>query len=162
MAKKPESQITKKIIENWPQKICFVCGQKNISDKHHIVPVEYGGPETGLTVPLCPTDHRRVHREAENIVRNGEKGKYINSKLYPIQDHFKRAQFISSYIVMAKNKFIATGNKKAEGARNMAQISFSATELSIAHDLKKQLGFKSLSRMIKFLVLEKWKQNNIK
>jgi hypothetical protein len=153
---KKRSKITRKLIENWNKDTCFVCGRKNVSDQHHIIPVEYNGPKKGLTVPLCPTDHRSIHREAENIVKNDEIGEFINRRLYPIKEHFDRAKFLSDYIVTAKKRFIASGSNKAETARNMMQVSLSSQELKIAHDLKRKLGFNSLTRMVKFLILDTW------
>lgn len=154
--------IDKEYIENWPDDTCFVCHRKNISDQHHIIPVEYGGPKSGLTVPLCPTDHRNVHREAESIFKSGEPGNYINQKSYPDVGQRNRANFLAHYVLRAKGRFTASGKTKADDARNMAQVSFSNQELAIAHALKKQLGFRSLERMIKFLILDKYKSKNIK
>ena len=154
--------ITREFIEAWPDNKCFVCEAKNISDQHHIFPIEYGGPKDGLTVPLCPTDHRNVHREAEHTFKNGSSGEYINLKTYKNKDQLTRAKFISNYVLEAKKKFLASGNKKADGARNMMQVSFTRQELATAHDLKKQLGFRSLERMVKYLILDAYKNKNIK
>ena len=38
----------------------------------------------------------------------------------------------------------------------MMQVSFSTDELGIAHELKMALGLKSLERLVKHLVVEKW------
>ena len=145
-------------IEDADPKRCWVDGKKNISDQHHIVPVEYNGPKDGLTVPLCPTCHRNVHREATALLKDKGIGNYVNEENYPKQKQRDRALFLVTYIVQAKRRFDATGEKKAKGARNMIQISCSREELAVAHDLKKQLGFRSLERAIKFLILDKWKQ----
>lgn len=154
-----KQSFSKEDIENCDPNRCWVDNKKNISDKHHIIPIEYGGPKDGLTVPLCPTCHRNIHREATAIYKNSNKrGDYVNSENYPKYKALQKAEFLVQYIVVAQTKFAATGERKAEGARNMAQISFTREELAIAHDVKQRLGFRSLERCLKFLVLDKYKQ----
>ncbi len=145
-------------IENANPKKCWVDGKRNISDQHHILPVEYGGPKDGLTVPLCPTCHRNVHREAAAIDKGKTLYQYVNEENYPDELQRDKAMFLVKYIVQAKQRFDNTGEKKAKGARNMIQISCTREELLTAHDLKNQLGFRSLDRTIKYLILDKWKQ----
>lgn len=139
-------------------KRCWVDGVKNVSDKHHISPVEYGGPEDGLTVPLCPTCHRNIHREAETRFKtqNAEAEKYVNTDNYPDPEAYDRALFLATYVLQSKLRFVASGKEKADTARNMAQISFTKEENLVAHDVKRQLGFRSLERAIKHLINEKW------
>ena len=138
-------------------KRCWVDNVANVSDKHHIVPVEYGGPETGLTVPLCPTCHRNIHREAAERLKLGPgTSKYVNEENYPEVEPHNRASFLVEYIVQSKIRFDATGEEKAEGARNMIQLSCTREQLAMAHDVKKSMGMKSLERMILLLITEKW------
>lgn len=143
-------------IRNADPKRCWVDGVKNVSDQHHIVPVEFGGPADGLTVPLCPTCHRNIHREAEHQFKKKESGEFVNDENYPDFRAKERALLLSRYVLQSKVKFVETGRKKAEGARNMLQVSFEADELAMAHDLKRMMGMRSLSRMVKRLVLDEW------
>lgn len=145
-------------IVNADPKKCWVDGKKNISDQHHIAPVEYGGPQDGLTVPLCPVCHRLVHREAAAIGKGKTPYQYVNDENYEDKEQYNKAMFLVGYIVQAKQRFDNTGEKKAKGARNMIQISCTREELLVAHDVKKQLGFRSLERTLKYLILDKWKQ----
>lgn len=153
-----EHQFSRADIEDYDPKRCWVDNKKNISDQHHIVPIEYGGPEDGLTVPLCPTCHRNVHREAAAQLKGKPPNQFVNDENYHKEEQHNRAMFLVKYIVQAKQRFDNTGEKKAKGARNMIQISCTREELAIAHDLKKQLGFRSLERTLKYLILDRWKQ----
>jgi len=150
--------VTRSDIENADPKQCFVCGKRNISDQHHIIPVEFGGPEDGLTVPLCPTDHRSIHREAETRARQGETGKFINPSLYPNRDERERAEMLANYVYQAKIRFDDSGKGKADESRNIIQVGCTPQELAIAHDLKRAMGFKSLSRLLKHLFLTEWQK----
>ena len=145
-------------IENADPKRCWIDNKKNISDQHHIVPVEYGGPKSGLTVPLCPTCHRQVHREAVALVKGKNIGNYVNGENYPKIKQLHRANFLVQYIVRAKQRFDAIGDKKAEDAGNMTQISFTREELAMAHDVKKMLGISSLPKTAKYLFAKEWKR----
>lgn len=137
-------------------KVCFVDGVKEVSDLHHIIPVELGGPESGQRVPLCPTCHRRVHREGEYRFRTGDQGKFVNADLYPEPAEEVRASMLASYICEAKRRFLASGKQKADESRNIIQVHMKPDELAMAHDLKRSLGFNSLERMVKTIILEKW------
>lgn len=150
--------ITRQEIEEADPKRCFVCGRRDISDKHHIIPVEFGGEEDGLTVPLCPSDHRAIHREAENRARQGEAGKFINEELYPTSYKRERAELLANYVYQAKVRFDDSGKGKADTSRNIIQVGCTPQELAIAHDLKRSMGFNSLSRLLKHLFLEEWKK----
>lgn len=150
--------VTRQDIEEADPNICFVCGKKNISDQHHIIPVEYDGPENGLTIPLCPTDHRSIHKEAERRARQGESGIFVNDELYPRPEQRERAEMLANYVYQAKVRFENTGKGKADHSRNIIQVGCTPQELAIAHDLKRALGFKSLSRMMKHLFLSEWQK----
>lgn len=111
---------------------------------HHVIPVEYGGPEDGTKVDICASCHDLVHAEAEHLAKTGSfEGELTNKQ-----------EILAKYILQAKLRFMASGKEKADSARNMMQVSFTKEELLIAHDLKKKLGFKSLPRMVKHLILE--------
>lgn len=150
--------ITAEDIKNADPKRCWVDGVKNISDQHHIIPVEFGGPEDGLTVPLCPTCHRNIHREAEHRFKAQETGEFVNTENYPNKQHYQRAVLLAAYVLKAKIRFIETGQEKADSARNMVQVSFLTEELAMAHTIKRSLGMRSLERTIKLLVVEKYKE----
>lgn len=137
---------------------CWVDGVKNVSDFHHIIPVQFGGPEDGKTVPLCPTCHRHVHREGEGFVKNGVWGKFVNPVNYPNPEHLKKAEILAKYIAESMSRFIASGKSKADDSRNMIQVSLSVDELALTHDLKRSLGIRSLERLIKTLIFEKWQE----
>lgn len=136
-------------------KLCYVDGVKNVSEQHHIIPVEYNGPRSGTTVPLCPLCHTNIHREAENWHNTGKFGKYVNDDNYPDLNALARATVLATYVRDAKLRFNAEGGIKGDDTRNMMQVSFTPEELAIAHDLKRALGFKSLPRMVKYLILDK-------
>lgn len=136
------------------RKKCFLCEVINHTDKHHVIPIEYGGLEEGKTVNLCPTCHRNVHQDAEERYRNNIK----YEKIYDTQSYIYRLNALSYAIFRAKSDFKQSKKYKAKNARNMIACSFSNEELAIAHDLKTSLGFKSLPRLIKYLVQEKWIQ----
>jgi len=134
---------------------CYCCDTKNVSDQHHIIPVQYNGPKDGRTVPLCPTCHRLVHREGEYRFKNKEEGKHVNRINFPKATYFNRANTLAIYILQSKIRFVQTGQSKADESRNMVQISFSEEELRMAHVLKRDLGFTSLPKMIKYLIQDK-------
>ena len=142
-------------------KRCWVDNNKS-PDKHHIFPVEYGGPENGLTVPLCTNCHRNVHREAESLYKTQVRGSNVNRETYPDIDEYNKALFLSDYIVKSKTQFELSGEEKALGARNMLQVSFERDELAMAHDLKLMLGMRSLPSMVKLLIIEEWKRQKQK
>lgn len=152
------SKYTADDIRSADPKRCWIDHVKNVADKHHIVPVEYGGDESGLTVPLCPTCHRNIHREAEHAFKTQEVGKFVNRENYPNSSAYERARLIARYVLQSKQRFVSTGKEKADSARNMAQVSFTSDELARAHDLKRMLGMKSLPRMIKLLIADKWQE----
>lgn len=135
--------------------ICYCCGKKNISDQHHIIPCEYGGPKSGTTVPLCPTCHRSVHREGEYRFKNQDKGKFINYQEFSNPIYYQRADLLANYILQSKLQFILKGKSKADDSRNMIQVSFTNEELRMVHALKRDLGFTSLPKLIKYLIQDK-------
>lgn len=137
-------------------KECHVCGTKKVSDSHHIVPIEYGGAESGKQVPLCPTCHRHVHKEGEYYVRHGRWGEYVNENNYPDLGQLSRAKLLAHYIAESIKRFRSTGKAKADDSRNIIQVSLTVDELALTHDLKRKLGFKSLERLMKHLIFEKW------
>lgn len=134
---------------------CYCCPLKEVSDQHHIIPVEYDGPKTGRTVPLCPSCHRHVHREAEHQFKTKTAGKHINTINYPKAEYRKRAETLANYVLQAKIRFLQSGKEKADGARNMVQLSLTNDELRQVHILKKDLGFTSLPKLLKYLIQEK-------
>lgn len=136
------------------KKECFCCTNKNVSDQHHIIPVQYGGPRSGQTVPVCPTCHRNIHREGEYYYKRKEWGKYVNSQNYPTKMYLDRAKTLASYIFQAKVAFESMEVKDKE-QRNMIQISCTSEELKMIHVLKKDLGFTSLEKLIKYLIQDK-------
>lgn len=138
--------------------VCYVDGVANVSDSHHIIPVEYGGPEKGKRVPLCPTCHRNIHREGEYYDKHRVWGKYVNENNYPDLEHRNKAKLLAHYISESKSRFRASGKSKADESRNIIQVSLSVDELALTHDLKRKLGFKALDRLIKHLILDKWDQ----
>lgn len=131
--------------------LCWACPKgkkKKARERHHILPVEWGGPKEGRLVNLCPTCHTELHDLARAVIQQE-----------PIKENYsERVILLARYAVEQYNRFKATGEKKAKGARHMAQVSFTRDELAIAHDVKKSLGFRSLERTIKFLIIDKWKQ----
>jgi hypothetical protein len=141
-----------------PKDRCWVNKVKNVSEQHHIRPVEYGGPEDGLTVPLCPSCHTFIHREAAEQFNMITANKFVNRENFPKEDEYNRAWFLADYVLKSKLTFVASGEKKAEGARNMMSVSFERDELAMAHDVKKMLGFRAMDRMVKYLILDKWKE----
>lgn len=134
---------------------CYCCDTKNVSDRHHIIPCEYNGPKDGKTVPLCPTCHRLVHREGEYRFKNKEGGKHVNAENFPKSIYLNRANTLAEYILQAKLRFLQTGKSKADDSRNMIQVSFTPEELRMVHSLKKDLGFTSLTKLIKYLIQDK-------
>lgn len=143
------------------RKTCYICQELSYTDKHHLRPVEYGGPENGRTVDLCPSCHREVHEDAEARF-GGILKPYPNDfdfgNAISVEDRTKkqRLAIVSLYIFNTKRNFQDSGKFKADTARNMMQVSFSTDELGVAHELKRALGFKSLERLVKHLVVEKW------
>lgn len=135
--------------------ICYCCGKKNISDQHHIRPIEYNGPKNGVTVPLCPTCHRSVHREGEYRFKNHDEGKFINHQEFPDPLYYQRADLLANYILQSKIRFVLEGKSKADDSRNMIQVSFTNEELRMVHALKRDLGFTSLPKLIKYLIQNK-------
>ena len=110
-----------------------------------------------MTVPLCPTCHTNIHREAAALHKGNNEKTYINSDNYPDDTAEEKALFLAKYIVESKLRFEATGEEKAEGARHMMQVSFSREQLALAHDVKRMLGFRSLERATIYLFEEAWK-----
>ena len=106
-------------------------------------------------MPLCPTCHRSVHREGEYRYSNKDEGKYINPIEFPDPDYYARANLLANYVLQAKLRFIQTGKHKADDSRNMIQVSFTPEELRAVHSLKKDLGFTSLTKLIKYLIQDK-------
>lgn len=141
--------------KNSDKNVCYCCGKKNISDQHHVRPIEHGGPKDGLTVPLCPTCHRSIHREGEYRFKHKEEGKFVNRTEFPDSFYYTRADLLSDYILQSKIRFLQEGKSKADDSRNMIQISFSNEELRLVHALKKDLGFTSLPKLIKYLIQDK-------
>lgn len=134
---------------------CYCCGKKNISDQHHIRPCEYGGPKNGVTVPLCPTCHRSIHREGEYRFKYKDGGKFVNHQEFPNTHYYNRADLLADYILQSKIRFISEGKSKADDSRNMIQVSFTNEELRMVHALKRDLGFTSLPKLIKYLIQDK-------
>lgn len=151
----------RKFIEQHPKDRCFVCDATNVSDQHHIIPVEYDGPENGLTVPLCPSCHRRVHAEAREAAK-GSKGLHVNPENYPDTEQRNRATMLADYILQAYIIFKDSGKSKADGARNIVSASFTNEELAILHQIKSRRKFSSQARLIKTLVMEEYFRLNQK
>lgn len=145
------------------RKSCYVCQKLSYTDKHHIRPVVYGGPENGRTVDLCATCHREVHEDAESRFAGTLAPYSVNfdfgNNLH-VNDRSKsqRLAILSLYIFNTKRDFVDSGKVKSDTARNMMQVSLEADELAIAHELKRALGFKSLERLVKHLLVEKWQK----
>lgn len=138
---------------------CYVCNAPDEVDRHHVIPVEYGGPRNGKTVDLCTRHHRLVHRAAESYYK---KGVYTANflRIDPNSEERKRAEILVKYIIRAKGEHEASGKALADDARNMVQISCTPEELMIFHAVKQQLCISSLPRAIKALVLNHYYKTN--
>lgn len=133
---------------------CFCCppnksGLLQPVEGHHVIPVEYDGPEDGKLVDICASCHDLIHSEAEYYFTHGEFTSTLTEK----------QELLAKYIVEAKLRFKASGKNKADEARNMIAIPCDNDELLIFHMMKKKRGFKSLPRYIKYLVAEDYKKN---
>lgn len=131
------------------QALCYACPptkatRQQAVDSHHVIPVEYDGPEDGKQVDVCPSCHDLVHNVAEHYSKTG----VMRDDLTPNQ------RLLVNYIVQAKARFQASGKTKADNARNQVQVGFSNEELAALHELKRRLGFRSLERLLKHLVFQ--------
>lgn len=134
---------------------CYCCPEDRSEllqpvEGHHVIPVEYNGPEDGKKVDICATCHDLIHAEAEYYAEHGE---------FDAEHMTQKQELLANYIVQAKLRFLATGKKKADTARNMVAISLSNEELLALHTLKKALGFRSLQRLLKHLIIEAYIKN---
>lgn len=45
--------------------VCSICGGKNGTGRHHLLPRQYGGEGT-RTIPICKFCHRAIHQKISN------------------------------------------------------------------------------------------------
>lgn len=125
--------------------LCWVDGKDRAREMHHVLPVEVGGPMDGRLVPLCGNHHTEIHDAARALLK-GE---------MPLVYTHPRVGTLANYIVQQTRIFEESGEPAAD-ARNMMQVSFDAAHLSMAHDLKRQMGMRSLERMVIVLIEQEW------
>lgn len=126
---------------------CWAKNDGPARHKHHILPVQYGGPEDGRTVNLCPSCHDEVHSLERKLIA-GEKLSYTP---HP------NITTLVKYVVQQYRIWQDSGGSN-EGARNMVQFSCTAEEKAIAHDLKRRMGMRSLERMFKLLMFQEYER----
>lgn len=128
-------------------KPCLLCQSDKPSaavHNHHLREVAFGGDMDGQTVPLCASDHDRVHRLANAI----EAGKTSLASL-PTYPPWKQ---VLSVLLQQRAKFRQEG-KPAKEARRMVSASLTAEELQMAHVVKKAGGFTSIEAMLRGLII---------
>lgn len=134
---------------------CTICHQRGNFEGHHVLPVEYGGPEDGKVVPLCPTCHTSIHKEAEDLSNGKDPPPGYSSHLADTESRQRYSIFVN-YIVSAKQLHISSGKTKADTARNIVGVSLSNDELRALHAIKQALGFTSITNTIRALIQEKY------
>jgi len=137
---------------------CWICHDTTAVDAHHLVPLEYGGDKDGRQVNLCAKDHKVAHFEALSYVKTGEYQFDI-----PDSPEGQRLKRIIAIIVDSKLKFDTGAVEDTGNQRRITQVHWdTTTELTMAHDLKRILGFKSLERCIKACVFHVYEEQRRK
>jgi hypothetical protein len=122
---------------------CYICGNPNISDNHHIWMQAAGGQE-GPTVDLCPNCHSGIHREAVSRI-----SKKSNKKNYFTDDQRVRAEPLIQFIVIAMQRIRDNPNM----AQPMNLVLKTDRQLmTILHVLKADAGFSNMNDFCLFVL----------
>lgn len=125
-------------------------GDENVAGRHshHLAPLEYGGAKDGEQVNLCSSCHDEFHRLANFV--------YIGKMDMSDINNVVLAKMLAIYL--RQRSAYENGAVSADDARRRIQVGFSREELLAAHFVKSDMGFSSLEKMIKSLVLKEYER----
>lgn len=138
--------------------ICWACNKQSPVDSHHVRPLEYGGARDGKQVNICARCHDITHREGEFYYKNG---RYYNLQgMADSPSHYANLEKLTKLIATTKQRF---KDSEVEDDFQHQRLTSAVTwdneqERQMAHDVKKAMGFTSLNRAIKALVLDRYER----
>lgn len=123
---------------------CPICLQNTGKlQGHHILPKEYGGPESGPLLDVCATCHLNIHYTSETEYR-GEQASFLTSS------QRERAHQYIEAIKRAKQIFEAAGG--GENIPRKVMLKIPQKDLTKLHKIKSDKGFSSLEKYLLHLI----------
>jgi hypothetical protein len=126
---------------------CPICrheySEETLQD-HHLIPLQYNGPEDGQQAKLCSNCHLKCHYTAENLTAKAAKRRcFFNSV------ELERAR---PYIQMIINAKILARNTVNSNARGQIIIQLDHKRRNLLHRLKTMSGHKSINSYLIALI----------
>lgn len=128
---------------------CVVCDTvAEAMESHHVVPIQYGGPVTGIQVIVCGVCHSSLHYTAEALCAKKPK------KIHYFPNNILQKQItkeLIAAIVRAKKEFQSEKNPM-----NRRKIGLEVPQqmLTDLHKAKADAGFTNLESFIRKVLID--------
>lgn len=131
-----------------PVVFCVLCPPERpqrAQESHHLRELEFGGAESGQTIPLCSSHHTKIHAVANRLDKRGGLAALKISGLPPLWVN------VLTPLLDQRRLFHENGGV-APDARRRLTAGLTEEEQKMAHYVKKCIGATSLEQMVKALI----------